>query len=558
MTWQCHRSDITMQPTVGGTVMEFVDEWTGRHARVLRRALRLTNEGFAEHLGTAVRTVARWNTAPDVVPIPEVQQALDTALRRADDQAKARFAALLTQTEPLDAAPEPAGVPVPRTPSPDLVAEAERRLSGDTQYGAALEWLDRHAGWAPGRARRQVAEVMSGLDPRELQDRGHQRARVNREDIADALATYYADLPDGFRTYQARAAGRSVATSLLTRPEWLDVGANLATDAEHFTLTRAVDDEGPDLDDLAASAAVRRVAEAFATSTRLVNAPLYRLTSVDISPGRITGSMAMARFVEYALTMDLLESELADAAAAARPTTPGVLPLRDRYLPDATTVLDVGHRLCAGGPLALLAIARPAPRPGRRPDYLFLIQERSGRVLNAARRLAVIPKSFHGPLVDYGDDARVSASLERELEEELFGRPEVDSVLDGPRHADPMHRSRLSAPMGWLAERVGGETWRMECTGFGLNLVSGNFEFASLIVIDDEEWWDRFGGQIEANWESDGLRRYSSLDRDLLTELIHDPSWSNEGLFALLQGFRRLALTGGDRVDLPTIDWETT
>lgn len=266
--------------------------------------------------------------------------------------------------------------------------------------------------------------------------------------------------------------------------------------------------------------------------------------------------MVLTRFVDYALTMDLLESELVDAAAVGRPTAPGELPLRDRYLPDAATVLNIGRRLCAGGPLALLAIARPAPRPGRRPDYLFLIQERSGRVLNAARRLAVIPKSFHGPLVDYGDDARVSASLERELEEELFGRPDVDSVLDGPRHADPMHPSRLSAPMAWLAARAGGETWRMECTGFGLNLVSGNFEFASLIVIDDDEWWDRFGGQIEANWESDGLRRYSSLDRDLLTELIHDPSWSNEGLFALLQGFRRLALTGGDRVNLPTIDLE--
>jgi hypothetical protein len=52
------------------------------------------------------------------------------------------------------------------------------------------------------------------------------------------------------------------------------------------------------------------------------------------------------------------------------------------------------------------------------------------------------------------------------------------------------------------------------------------------------------------------LRRYSSLDRDLLTELIHDPSWSNEGLFALFQGLLRLAQTGGDWVDLPTIDLE--
>lgn len=540
--------------------MEFVDEWSGRHAAALRRALRFTNESFAERLGTAVRTVARWNADPDVVLSAEIQQALDTVLHRADAQAKARFASLLRQSEAPDAetAPGPA-VPTQHDPAAaDRLRDAERQLSGDTQYGAALEWLDRHAGWTPGRSRREVAAMMCQLDPCELQDRGHHRARVDREQIATALAAYYADLPDGFHPYRAVAEGRPVATSLLTCPGWLDLAAPLGTDPEHFTLTRAPQDDGPHLDDLAAAGAVRRLAEAFTTSTRLVNAPLYRLTSVDVGPGRVTGSMAMTRFVDYALTMDLLESELVDAAAAGRPTTPGELPLRDRYLPDAATVLDVGHRLCAGGPLALLAITRPAPRPGRRPDYLFLIQERSGRVLNAARRLAVIPKSFHGPLVDYGDDARVSASLERELEEELFGRPEVDSVLDGPRHADPMHPSRLSPPMAWLAARVGGGTWRMECTGFGLNLVSGNFEFASLIVIDDDEWWDRFGGQIEANWESDGLRRYSSLDRDLLTELIHDPSWSNEGLFALLQGFRRVASTGGDRVDLPTIDWEHT
>jgi hypothetical protein len=96
----------------------------------------------------------------------------------------------------------------------------------------------------------------------------------------------------------------------------------------------------------------------------------------------------------------------------------------------------------------------------------------------------------------------------------------------------------------------------MECTGFGFNLVSGNYEFASLIVIEDEEWWDHFGGLIEANWESDALRRYSSRDMRLLTALAHDPAWSNEGLFALLQGFRRLADVGGDRVDIPFVELE--
>jgi hypothetical protein len=71
-----------------------------------------------------------------------------------------------------------------------------------------------------------------------------------------------------------------------------------------------------------------------------------------------------------------------------------------------------------------------------------------------------------------------------------------------------------------------------------------------------ESWWDEYGGHIEANWESVGLRRYSTLDCDTITALILDPAWSNEGLFALLQGLRRLAEIGGERTDLPDIEWE--
>jgi hypothetical protein len=66
---------------------------------------------------------------------------------------------------------------------------------------------------------------------------------------------------------------------------------------------------------------------------------------------------------------------------------------------------------------------------------------------------------------------------------------------------------------------------RMECTGFGLNLVGGNYEFASLIVIDDEEFWC-----LEVNWESVGLRLYSSRDCGLLAELIADERWKRRGV----------------------------
>jgi DNA-binding transcriptional regulator YiaG len=60
--------------------MTVIDQWTGRHARALQAAMRLTNEAFADHLGVAARTVAKWRERPDMVPSPQLQEALDTAL----------------------------------------------------------------------------------------------------------------------------------------------------------------------------------------------------------------------------------------------------------------------------------------------------------------------------------------------------------------------------------------------------------------------------------------------------------------------------------------------
>ena len=233
---------------------------------------------------------------------------------------------------------------------------------------------------------------------------------------------------------------------------------------------------------------------------------------------------------------------------------PGSLPLRDRYLPDVASVLDVSGRLCAGGALALCAFARPATFYRDRADYVLLVQERSGNVINAARRLAVIPKGFHQPMTDYRSDAEIAATLLREMEEELFGREEIDNTVNEQSAADPMHPSRLSEPMRWLLTENPGAL-RVECTGFGLNLVSGNYEFACLVVVESDDFWSRYGGQIEANWESSALRQYSSLDSESLAELVTEDTWSNEGLFALTQGLRRLKQIGGDRVRVPDIEW---
>jgi transcriptional regulator with XRE-family HTH domain len=378
---------------------------------------------------------------------------------------------------------------------------------------------------------------------------------IARHSIADALGRYYSDPINGYGRYSARyGQTEEIVTSVLTHSDWLDLNCPLDPNHDRLTLVKASVNHDTPFDADAADAAAKRLAETLLTGTRLVDGPLYRLHEMDIGKGGISGSVEITTFARYALTMDLLEGELIDALTAGVLPRPGLLPLRDRYLPDLTNVLGIGGRLCAGGTLGLCAIARPAS-PYRGPaDYLLLVQERSGDVLNAAGRLTVLPRGFHQPMTDFRADARIGATLRREMEEELFGREDIDNTLTEKYAAEPMHPTRLSEPAHWLMYNP--DRARMECTAFGLNLVNGNCEFACLIVIDDENFWSRYGGRLVANWESSSLRQYSSLDSKSLTDLVQDPAWSNEGLFALLQGLRRLKEIGRSRVDLPAISWE--
>ncbi|NJP34883.1 DUF5919 domain-containing protein [Micromonospora thermarum] len=73
-----------------------VHRWTGRETRVLRQALRLSIRDFSARLGVAERTVSKWESGQDaVVPRPEMQAALDTALSTAAADVRARFSAAL-------------------------------------------------------------------------------------------------------------------------------------------------------------------------------------------------------------------------------------------------------------------------------------------------------------------------------------------------------------------------------------------------------------------------------------------------------------------------------
>jgi transcriptional regulator with XRE-family HTH domain len=495
-----------------------------------RRASGHTQESLASALHVDRSTIVRWESG-ERTPLPYLQPKLARLLGQSPEQLRA----LVSE------------------PGSGLAGDAptSRETQSSADFASALDWLDQHAEWPPGTSRRRVTSRLAKLNADDLRERNVRRTRVNRSQIVEALSVYYSTLTSDGDDYRVRCAGREFATGMVSRPGWLDLACPLTPNTDRLTLASSVLDDDVILDDIAAKHAVDRLAEAAALDVRITNAPIYRLVDIDTAPAGVGGSVGLTPFVRYALTMDLLERELVDAVAAGVDCRPGSLPLRDRHLPDFSSIVDVSGRLCAGGALALCAIARPADPYRGAADYALLVQERSGLVLNMTRRLSVIPKGFHEPLTDVRADVPLGATLRREMEEELFGRSDVDNTRGEPRVAAPMHPSRLSEPMRWLMEDP--NRLRMECTGFGLNMVSGNYEFAGLIVIEDEEFWSRFGGHIEANWESAGLRQYSSLDCQTVTELIAHESWSSEGLFALLLGIRRLMETGGTRVNLPTI-----
>ena len=153
--------------------MDSVTVWTGRAACALQAALRLSNESFAEHLGIAVRTVAAWHHKPTLKPKTEMQQLLDTALEQASPGVKTRFTQFLagsanSSTIHSGQAPDPRHAPSSQhtgtSPESAATADAQRRLNTDPHIDAALDWLDRSAGWALGASRGVVASRLARLD----------------------------------------------------------------------------------------------------------------------------------------------------------------------------------------------------------------------------------------------------------------------------------------------------------------------------------------------------------------------------------------------------------
>jgi hypothetical protein len=409
-----------------------------------------------------------------------------------------------------------------------------------------VAWIADHAGYPLADVYAAVTEAADRLGAEPFAVQAHaERARASqtRADLASAVHSCYGG-SSGF--YPAAVADTTVSLSMLVEPGWLDLAIPLDDDHQQFQLDRFSTAARPSrLTPVGVQAAIERLASVEAGDTILLDNPLYQMLSLDLTAGRVGGRLGLATFADYALTGDLLEGELLESMAAGSKQGPRTsLPLRDLYLPNKRAALAFDERVCAGGPACLLAIARP-------DDYLLLVQKRSGRVVNVAGRLAVIPKALHQPM-NNDQETSLSTTVDRELEEELLGRADLEQItVEDGRRAAPRHPEALSEPMRWLVDHR--DAYQVETSAFGIKMLTGNYEFACLIIIEDPAWWDRYGYRVAANWEAARVLCYSSRDRDGLAQLAADPSWSNEGLFALLEGLRRLGERNPTKTAIPAI-----
>lgn len=224
-----------------------------------------------------------------------------------------------------------------------------------------------------------------------------------------------------------------------------------------------------------------------------------------------------------------------------------LLKIRNITLPSYQNITDLNSRICIGGPGVLVAMARG----DRNNDYCILLQRRSSQVIDGNNLYAVIPKAVHAPTTttDFTSlvEVNITRTVLREFFEELISEKQIEenptrSVFDW----------YMSNPMMQLFENP--KNYKLEITGFGFNMLTGNYEFAILLQILDENFYKEFRKLIHERWEFEEIIPVYTRNKQDIERIILENDWVDEALFHFLKSLKRLKELSPDRVCLPDIE----
>ncbi|MGH3808807.1 MAG: helix-turn-helix domain-containing protein [Pseudonocardiaceae bacterium] len=290
--------------------MEPVQLWTGRTACALQAALRMTNESFAAHLGTAVRTVATWHHKPDRVPSTEMQLALDTTLERAGEGTQARFTRNIAETNASLGSTSPPSDDPPHGAVEETVIAVDELTAGvpsaimpgtadDTADGGFMGWLQvAHAASAPPDGS-DVGQIIRWYRMYEGLTQEEAAVRLN------TTQSRLSKLEKGTQVLRDVTERLHIARKLGIPPERLGVLADHSADARPFA-SHVSDRPGPVRDSQEQWRQIRRVLNVHRVVLAELAAELYP------EQPRIPGStiLTSARWMPDG-PVDLAEIELA-------------------------------------------------------------------------------------------------------------------------------------------------------------------------------------------------------------------------------------------------------
>ena len=189
-------------------------------------------------------------------------------------------------------------------------------------------------------------------------------------------------------------------------------------------------------------------------------------------------------------------------------------------------------------------------------DFNIILQLRGGKVSDGKGMQAVIPKAFHQPEVveDHGRTFHgctvdnIYWTVLRELHEELFWGDDLARPND-PQVSRFDWFMAANPTMRWFQQNQ--SQWQIGLTSFGLNGVSGNFDFGLAMSVLDPRFYEN---QNEKEmWESERLLHFDTSNGDKVIELLQSPNWSGESLFHLVEGLAYLHNAYPEKMRLPRL-----
>jgi hypothetical protein len=390
--------------------------------------------------------------------------------------------------------------------------------------------------------------------------RQEKRAKILQENLAAPLLDLiYPDsllLNEGLYRYRFSVANNEIISlALATSKSWVDLTVPLQF--PHATYRLIPKPEYPHAPAVSEDEAVKMMANLLAEGRLIFNNPLFRLLGLKLRKTKLQIEFGLTDFAQYVTTHGTLEDELIQAlidadldSAAAHADQTALMPSRQRFLPDARSLIDLKGRLCSTGICVLLAFMRPAPDN----DFIFFVKRRSGEVAAGHGLLSLVPMGYHQPPAEANAAACTSLELSvfREVFEELFGGSEV-MQKDSHFVPDWFMRDPRIPQMKWFLDNPG--HYVLEMVGLVTSLVLGDYTAAILLAVQNLDYWNRFNSKFAANYEHDDTHNQivSTKDSEAIAALLRDNTFIDPGRFTLIRGLKRLQKIEPTRVKLPKL-----